>query len=293
MYRILVVDDSAVDRLWVGGLLEDQLAAQVTYAENGAAAIESLSRDVPDLVVTDLQMAPINGLELVEQIRSKYPPLPVILMTAHGSEDIALEALKKGAASYVPKRKLAEDLKDTIAGVLEYLQADQHAQLALELVTRTEQEFQLGNDLACIPPLIAYLSKRLEGLSWSDRTTLIHLAVALREALVNAIEHGNLEASSQLRQGDGSAYHALAQARRSQSPYCERQVRVTVRETRSQVTYVIRNEGPGFDPSLLPDPTDPENLELASGRGLLLIRTFMNEVYHEDSGRSITMVLRK
>ena len=59
------------------------------------------------------------------------------------------------------------------------------------------------------------------------------------------------------------------------------------------MTYVITDEGPGFDPSSLPDPTDLENLEKASGRGLLLIRTFMDEVQHNDRGNELTMVFRR
>ena len=58
------------------------------------------------------------------------------------------------------------------------------------------------------------------------------------------------------------------------------------------VTYAIRDEGPGFDPSTLPDPTDPANLERVSGRGLLLIHAFMDEVRHNPTGNEITMVKR-
>jgi anti-sigma regulatory factor (Ser/Thr protein kinase) len=64
------------------------------------------------------------------------------------------------------------------------------------------------------------------------------------------------------------------------------------RETRTEVTFVIADEGPGFDPSRLPDPTDPAQLERVHGRGLLLIRTFMDEVSHNERGNEITMVKR-
>jgi anti-sigma regulatory factor (Ser/Thr protein kinase) len=56
--------------------------------------------------------------------------------------------------------------------------------------------------------------------------------------------------------------------------------------------FVIRDQGPGFDPAQLPDPTDPENLERVSGRGLLLMRTFMDEVTFNKSGNQVTMVKR-
>ena len=62
---------------------------------------------------------------------------------------------------------------------------------------------------------------------------------------------------------------------------------------RTQATFVIRDDGPGFDLNSLPDPTDPENLLKPSGRGLLLIRTFMDEVSHNSTGNQITLVRRR
>ena len=56
--------------------------------------------------------------------------------------------------------------------------------------------------------------------------------------------------------------------------------------------FVIRDEGPGFDASSLPDPTDPANLEKRSGRGLLLIRAFMSDVRHNDRGNEVMLTYR-
>ena len=53
---------------------------------------------------------------------------------------------------------------------------------------------------------------------------------------------------------------------------------------------MVRDDGNGFDPAILPDPTDPANLERVSGRGLLLIQTFMDSVRHNATGNEITMV---
>ena len=60
--------------------------------------------------------------------------------------------------------------------------------------------------------------------------------------------------------------------------------------SRATGTFTVRDEGPGFDPSKLPDPTDPANLEKISGRGLLLMRTFMDEVRFNATGNEVTMV---
>ena len=59
--------------------------------------------------------------------------------------------------------------------------------------------------------------------------------------------------------------------------------------SRSEAVYVVEDEGPGFDPATLPLPTDPANLERIGGRGLMLIRTFMDEVEHNEKGNRITL----
>jgi anti-sigma regulatory factor (Ser/Thr protein kinase) len=129
-------------------------------------------------------------------------------------------------------------------------------------------------------------------MSGSDETGLIQLTVALREALLNAMEHGNLELDSKLRDRDDDSYHRLARQRRAEKPFADRKVHVQVRETPNEARYIIRDEGPGFDTANIPDPTIPENLEKCGGRGLLLMRTFMAEVSHNEKGNEVTLVWR-
>jgi anti-sigma regulatory factor (Ser/Thr protein kinase) len=117
--------------------------------------------------------------------------------------------------------------------------------------------------------------------------------VALHEALSNAIFHGNLEVSSELREQEEAAYYRLAEQRRQQKPWSDRRVYLSARMSRLEAVFVVRDEGSGFDPSALPNPTDPANLERVSGRGLLLIQTFMDRVEHNETGNQITMSKRR
>ena len=72
-----------------------------------------------DVVFMDIRMPEMDGLQLVQEMRTRHPAVPVILMTGYGSGEIAMKAPRKGAASYVPKRLLHETLIDTIDQVLE------------------------------------------------------------------------------------------------------------------------------------------------------------------------------
>ncbi len=301
MPRILIVDDSRVDRQLAARILQKHTtwaeldpddALDISFAEDGAAALEAVRASPPDLILTDLNMPNMDGLQLVEEIRLAHQQVPVILMTAQGSDEIALKALKSGAANYVPKKLLAQELVDTTLSVLEAAHAGRsHARL-LECLSGLETNFRLRNDPALIPPLVGYLRDSRFRVGGSDETALVRITMAIREAVLNAMHHGNLELSSALREGDEREYHRLTRERAVQAPYADRRVSVRATDAPDSSTYVIRDEGQGFDPSKLPDPLDPQNMEKISGRGLLLIRTFMDEVRFNDRGNEITMVKR-
>jgi anti-sigma regulatory factor (Ser/Thr protein kinase) len=235
----------------------------------------------------------MDGLELVETIRRRFASLPVILMTAHGSEETAIQALRKGATNYVAKRNLARELVGTVMSVLEIARADRGQQQILGCLTETASHYLLDNDIGRIPSLLAQLELGVTRMQLCDHAGWMRIAVALREALVNAIYHGNLELTSQLLEQDELGFAELAEGRRREAPFAARRVEVTARETRAEATYVIRDQGRGFDPSVLPDPTLPQNLDRATGRGLFLIRTFMDEVRHNEVGNEITLVKRR
>jgi hypothetical protein len=112
------------------------------------------------------------------------------------------------------------------------------------------------------------------------------------EALLNGIQHGNLELDSRLRQEDEATYARMFEFRRRRSPYRDRQLHVRARLSRREAVYVIRDEGPGFDPSTLPDPTDAVNLGRTTRRGLLLIQAYMDEVAFNSAGNEITLTKR-
>jgi len=292
MAKILVVEDNAVDRLLVGKLLAKGINLTAAYADNGRAALDAIAKDVPDLVLTDMQMPEMDGLQLVREVRQRFPLVPIILITAHGSEELAVEALRSGAASYVPKQNLAGELVKTIERVLNLADSQRRRQHLRQRLTRMESHFALENDRSLIPPLVAELTENLTFMGLCDETEVLRVTVALGEALENAMVHGNLEISAEQRDLDEKAYVELISRRREELPYRDRLVYVMAKESRIEASYVIRDEGPGFDTSKLPDPRDPQNFEQSTNRGLLLIRAFMDEVRHNARGNEITMVKR-
>jgi len=291
MATVLVVDDSPVDRRLVGGLLSKSPTLEVVYAADGEEALQVMREARPNLVVTDLIMPNMDGLELVAAVVKQHPLVPVILITGKGSEEISVEALKAGASSYVPKGVLQHLLLDTVENLLAVAHEEQTQHRLMDCMTGCS--FSIENDASMIPALVNYMRRFIRQASLCDDTGGIRTCVALEEALNNAMYHGNLELDSELRENDRTAYRLLVDQRRRQDPYRNRRIYVSVSIEGDQGRFLIRDEGPGFDPRKLPDPTDPSNLEKPSGRGLLLMRTFMDEVIYNEAGNQVTLIKRR
>ena len=290
---VLVVDDSIVSRGIVGRLIERGLGRPATYAVNGRDALDSIARNKPSIVLTDLHMPVLGGLELVESMRVTYPNIPVVLMTAYGSEEVAMLALKAGAASYVGKAGLAKHLVGTLQQVFQVVEGNQTRQRIRNCQCRQSIEYVLENDPELISPLLSIIHEDLINFRIGDETTRMRIGMALQESLANAIFHGNLECSSDLRQEDERIFYRLAEERRELDPYRARRVRLETMIDATQARFVITDEGLGFDVASLDKPFDSEDLLKIGGRGMLLIRTFMDHAYHNATGNQITLIKNK
>jgi len=292
MPNILVVDDSSVDRRLAGALLAKAGDWTIDYAINGKEALEKMHKASFDLVLTDLLMPGVSGLDLVAAVRVEFPHVPVILMTSRGSEEIAARALYEGAASYVPKRLLPRRLAETVDRLLHVSRRFQEPSPLLGRMTEVTCSFVLPNDARLADLLVTHLQDQAVQMGLCDQTECMRIGVALQEALANAMHHGSLQVGSECRESSPTEYHALIAERSLDPVYRDRFVHVTARLTRTEAVVTIRDEGQGFDPSRLPDPREATNLEKASGRGVLLMRSFMDEVRFEDNGRSVTLIKR-
>jgi len=271
---LLVVDDSVFDHQVIARLRHVMEGLRVIFASGGKEAMQTLDRELPQLILTDLIMPDMDGLELVQQVRDRFPSIPMILMTAFGSEEAAMRALRAGAANYIPKKDLDRDLVETVCGILHMSTVDRHRRQLLHCLNCRESAFLLENDPNLIASLLELVQEELDGLELFDRMGRIRVGIALQEALTNALFHGNLEVSSNLRQEDERLFFNEAEARRWREPYTSRRIRVIVRIDHHTATFIIGDEGPGFDTSQFDRPVDYEDLVRIGGRGLLLIRTF-------------------
>jgi anti-sigma regulatory factor (Ser/Thr protein kinase) len=126
---------------------------------------------------------------------------------------------------------------------------------------------ELPNDVRAIEDAVDYVLQRCAGCEARSRRLRLNFRVSLTEALSNAMLYGN-------------------------GGHPDKRVRVEVTVGTERLTARISDEGAGFDPQAVPDPTRPENLTNPGGRGLFLMRKLMDEVHYNDRGNCVTLVLR-
>ena len=118
---ILVVDDDhSAQRALIQVLRREKYAAE--GASSAAEALEKLKERPCDLIVTDIRMEGMDGMELMRTVRSQWPDIPVIVMTAFASIDTAIRSIHEGAYDYLSKPYEIDDLRLTVRRALEQSQ---------------------------------------------------------------------------------------------------------------------------------------------------------------------------
>ena len=297
MTTVLVVDDSPLDRKLVGSLLEKKFGWKVEYAASGAEALARVKQSPPDLVITDISMPEMDGLELVRHLRETFPEVPVILTTAFGTDMLAIEALERGAASYVPKSQLSTRLAETADSVLRIAEQNRERERLFECLEFIEFEYLLDNEPELIQPLVSVVQQTLAGVRFTDFPGRLQMGIALKEALLNALFHGNLQISKEEIEAVSDRLLeedelSLVEKRRREPPYRDRKIRVHIKITREEAVFTITDDGPGFDVEKVVRKKD-QTPELEQQRGLSLMQTFMDEVRFNERGNQVTLVKRR
>lgn len=295
MSHILLVEDSPTQAMQMKMLLESA-AHQVTWCDDGTPAIEHLQNGVFELVVTDLELPLMNGLELIKMMQCDFPQIPAVLVTGQGSERLAAEALRNGATAYVPKSMVEDMLLGTVEDVLGVLRTDRSYAELIECTVENRLVFELPNKMSVLTTAIdltMQLAAGMQLLSGSDR---FRVWTALQHAATNAVYRGNLELTREQWQQSSSdeehdiALPAIVSQRMESAPYKDRKIHYDARLMRDLIRIAIRDEGRGFDTSHFSSDSSSEALSSDSGRGLVLIRNFMDKVTFNAKGNEIIMI---
>ncbi|MBI4912107.1 MAG: response regulator [Acidobacteria bacterium] len=295
--HVLLIDDDESVLEMVGEALT-HYGMKVHAFSDGERAIRLVqdAASTPlDLVISDINMEGMDGFDVIHRVKAIQADLPVVLMTGQASLDYAIRAMRMGAVNLFQKPLTMRELVKSVFHLVETHRDFRMAQAGLKGLVRETRHFSFRSDELDVPSVVKHLTDRLVPMGFATKNNLDVIAIAFHEALVNALEHGNLELDSSLKGdllGEKDPYLETLEARLQDPLHGARKVDVFLESTPDRFEVSIRDEGPGFDTRIARQPAD-DNLTRSCGRGLPLIRLVLDEVRFNDQGNQIWMVLHK
>ncbi len=293
---ILIVDDEEMIR----DLLTDMLAESGNYriltSVNGKEALELIHQTEVDLVLTDLRMPVMGGMELLAELRKTKPDIPVVILTGYGRREDAIEALRLGASNFLMKPQEVEMIHTIASKILRMRTKKKLEQRIFDYFEEEKQIYHIPSDPKFTLPLIELITYKVSKIGICDQFELMNLRLALDEALTNAIVHGNLNIKSHSKGAtleDLVEFNKMVSYKIQEESYRSRKVKILSHIKRDLAYYEVEDEGEGFDWRSLPTTLDESEMLANHGRGLILIRSFMTHVSFNEKGNCIKLTKKR
>jgi CheY-like chemotaxis protein len=295
--HILLIDDDPNVLSMVGEALTHFGLKVHPFAEGNRALRLLEDPDSPqfDLVITDINMAGMDGFDVINRVKSTKPGLPVIVMTGQATLDFAIRAMRMGASNLFQKPLTIRELVNSVFHLVDLHRELSRAEVGLRGLVEEHRHFLFRARELDVPSMVGHMTDRLVPMGLAKPTNVDVIGMAFHEALVNALEHGCLELDSSLK-GDLFAeqdvFAATLQQRLADPHYSERRIAVAMHITPARFEATITDDGPGFDTSTVSRFTEA-SLGKQCGRGLAMIQLVMDEVSHNAKGNQIRLVLKR
>ncbi len=260
--RVLVADEPGSCQRMVDWFVAHNFVA--TGRENGVDALSAFREGFYDLVITDLILPGLSGMQLLQTIKEINPRVPVIMMSGYGHVETVVEALKLGAENYLIKPlnddELAKVVEQALAISKSHLDSHLFEGKANQITT-----LDCPSRSELIAEVVFMAAQSAMAMNYVEHDLDNNIKLAMVEAITNAMEHGH-------------KWDA------------DKSVLIIIDVTSSRFRLVVQDKGPGFDHGHDQDPTSPENLLLERGRGVFLMRAIMDEVHYSDGGRRVEII---
>jgi CheY-like chemotaxis protein len=294
--KVLVVDDNLVIKKFLKNSLSEYY--DIILAESAEEALEKLNDSSIQIVVTDIVMPGMSGIELLRRIKQKYPFLPVIVMSSFSNYKDAIELLNYGGTTFIKKPFSKEDIKLLVDKFIEYNiefdfeinDAENENNIVIKnFQTEFSKKFVIPSDLLITKKVIYNIIYELKRNFVLSDYELKNINIVLHESIMNAIEHGNFDISFE-EKDDTDKYMELLNERKIKSRYRNKKVFIYFYFDEFKIIFKIKDEGNGFDHIKFKEKLDAQEFLFAShGRGIMLVNHFMDNVEFNDIGNEITI----
>jgi DNA-binding response OmpR family regulator len=288
MKNILVIDDENPVRDVLNIVLTEK-GYNVYEATDGKIGIKMFMDETPDIVLTDVKMPEMSGIEVTKNIKEIKADADVVVMTGYGTEELVIEALRSGASNYIKKPIRFTELFNILDNIILKRENRKRFEVNKEIITYEKKSMLLENDLSklwgSVNQVLLNLPSRI------DDRSIEGIKLGLYELLVNAIEHGNLGITYDDKKEalENNTYGELVTERLNEAKRRGKKVRIESTYDKEKVVIEIHDQGQGFDYKQLPALSDPEAIMAAHGRGILLASLYYDTIEYRKPGNTVVL----
>jgi len=265
MSKILIVDDEDIVRSTLKRILNrDDM--ETTTAPCAKDALAILENEQFDLIITDVKMPEMDGITFLKKVKQdpKTELTPVIVLTGFATVEMTREALQNGAFNFLTKPFEVETILNIVKRGLN-LKNEIVINKEVNNFTKCSFDIVIPSRSELLGGVMYYIMEQMKLIGFSERVVTTDVLMTLDEAITNAHKHGNKKDT-------------------------EKKIYVTTTLDGEKMTMVIRDEGEGFKQEELINPLSPEGIERNCGRGVFLIKGYMDEVSYNEKGNELTIV---
>jgi len=268
--KVLIVEDDAPSRKFMQDTVESQ-GLEVHVAENGEEGLAKFKKINPHLVLSDINMPKMNGLELLGEIRKISPRAIVVMVTAFGCEEYAMKAMELKANNYLKKPVRHAELLPLLKKYESFSKVKPEEKAQPPQTKKPTFSIKMDSILEEVPDMVDCLIKSAE--NYLDESGQLDAKIGLVELLNNSIAHGNLRSGT-----NGDTNQILNRVR---------QVRIEYKTSENYCEWTISDEGDGFDWKSYLERLDADPLG-QEGKGILCCKFHFSELFYNSSGNSVT-----
>ncbi len=263
-------------------------------------ALESLNFDLPEVVIINCADKSISYKRLIEEAKKdawlhSFGIIGLYDGEEQDEQSISKEFLDLNLLAMLDKPRITSHLFKSISIILENRQLVFQRELASRLSDRSSGSFVVENDTLAVPIYAGIAATNLVQRGYLKPEKKMYLQLALSELMINGIEHGNCgvtyeEKSEKMEQGMSVVDIILEKCK--DPAVMERKVHFSWESEYNASTFIIRDDGEGFDVSKVRDKTESQDILHSHGRGISMAEAFCDKLYYNDTGNEVTLVVQ-
>lgn len=284
--KILIVEDDLASLSFLEMILKKE-GFDYRTAENGRLGYHIFKEYQPDIVLTDVNMDEMSGLELLEKVKRERAETIVILLTAYTSEENVMSAMRYGANNYFKKPVLKNTFLSVLRKYANIIQMQNYDKEIVSFQVKHTFNLQFPSNIDLIPSIVNYLVKETSGIL--SPSIQLDVRLGLSELLINAVEHGNMEISFEDKEQaiQDDTLQDLYNSRMKNEIFSKRVVDVKYSMDGKSCEWTITDQGCGFDFLKIPDPVTEDGLLRMHGRGIFICRFQFDKMEYIETGNIV------